>query len=465
MDQEVKKINDLVLEIAKKAREETENIPEPERTQPLEWPIQTTIGPGLEGAIACESKVGYVNGTKGWLVYRGHDIFDLCAHSTFEEVSYLLLHGDLPNSKELKAFKNKLAKYSVLNQTLRMLMSSPVEDMNPMAGLRLGTLVMRRRYSRRDEDKYRPTTEDAISADEDSIPMETAPRGEIHAIYEFKKRTEELKAQRKHLEDASGIDACYHLIAGVSTITAAVGRIHQGYLPVEPDPKLSHAANFLYMITGRKPTPVEERVMDIALILHADHGMNASTFASMVVASTLSDIYFSVGAGIGALNGPLHGGANEEVIKTLNEIGAPEKVKPWLDKTLSKKGKVSGFGHRVYKAYDPRARVLGGIANAFVRDNKATKHLFSTAQELEKEVVSRLGAQKKIFPNVDFFSGMVYLSLGIAPEMFTPIFAVSRVAGWTARVLEYLDNNRIFRPRAMYTGEFHKEYVPIEKRN
>jgi len=454
MDQDVKKITDSILETAKKARQETQEIPEPELIRPLKWPIQATIGPGLEGAIACESKVGYVNGTKGWLVYRGHDIFDLCAYSTFEEVSYLLLHGSLPTSKELRAFKNKLAKYRVLNQTLRMLMSSPVEEMNPMGALRLGTLLMRRKYSHRDEEKYRPTTDDAISADEDSIPMETAPKGEIHAIYEFKKRTEEVKARRKQLEDASGIDACYHLIAGVSTITAAIARIHQGYLPIESDPKLSHAGNFLYMITGRKPTPVEERIMDIALILHADHGMNASTFASMVVASTLSDIYFSVGAGIGALNGPLHGGANEEVIKTLHEIGSVDKVKPWLDKTLSKKKKISGFGHRVYKAYDPRAKVLGGLAGSLVSNNR----------KVEKEVVSKLGARKKVFPNVDFFSGMVYLSLGIEPEMFTPIFAVSRVAGWTARVLEYLENNRIFRPRAMYTGEFHKEYVPLEDR-
>jgi len=234
---------------------------------------------------------------------------------------------------------------------------------------------------------------------------------------------------------------------------------------MEPDPKLSHAANFLYMITGRQPTPAEERIMDIALILHADHGMNASTFASMVVASTLSDIYFSVGAGIGALSGPLHGGANEEVIKTLKEIGSPDSVKSWVAKTLSDKKKVSGFGHRVYKAYDPRARVLSGLAQAFVKNNRATKDFFNVAEELEREVVARLGTEKQIFPNVDFFSGLVYLSLGIAPEMFTPIFAVSRVAGWTARVLEYLENNRIFRPRAMYTGEFHKEYVPLEKRH
>jgi len=183
------------------------------------------------------------------------------------------------------------------------------------------------------------------------------------------------------------------------------------------------------------------------------------------VASTQSDIYFSVGSGIAALNGPLHGGANEQVMLMLEEIGSPENVKKWLETTLKKKGKVPGFGHRVYRAYDPRARVLGPMAKFLAKKNSKARNIFSIAKELEKQMTERLGSQKKIFPNVDFYSGIVYSCLGIPSDMFTPVFAVSRVAGWTARVHEYLHNNRIFRPRAMYTGEFNKELIPIKKRS
>jgi len=331
-----------------------------------------------------------------------------------------------------------------------------------MGALRLGTNLMRQEFTSLDQELGRPSTDDAIGSDEDSIPMETAPRGEARAIYEFRKQEKSKEKQR--IEDACGRNAVYHLIAGVATITAAIARTHKNRMPIEPDPELSHAANFLYMMTGRRPSAAEERIMDIALILHADHGMNASTFASMVVASTLSDIYFSVGSGIAALSGPLHGGANEEVVRMLMEIGAPGNVSAWLDKELEGKSKISGFGHRVYKAYDPRARILGPMARFLAGGNPDVQKLFNTAEALEQAVAARLGAQKKIFPNVDFYSGIVYSSLGVDPAFFTPIFAVARVAGWTARVFEYLQNNRIFRPRAMYTGEFNKEYLPLEQR-
>jgi len=466
MHEETQEITDLIVAAGRKAREETSNTPEPELTRPVQWPVTCTVGPGLEGAIACESKIGYVNGAKGWLIYRGYDIFDLCAHATFEEVSYLLMHGTLPTVKQLKTFKNKLVRYRSLNATLRLLMGFEVEKMNAMAALRLGTNLMRQEFTFVDQEEGRPTTADAIGADEDSIPMETAPRGERQAIYEFKRsRLASKKRDGQLLEDAGGIEACYHLISGVATLTAAIARLRQGHMPIEPDPALSHAANLLYMITGQRPSPGEERVMDIALILHADHGMNASTFSSMVVASTLSDVYFSVGAGIAALNGPLHGGANEQVIRTLDEIGKPGNVKAWVDDALKNKIKIAGFGHRVYKAYDPRARILGPLAQYLVERNEAKKTLFQTAHKLEDEVSSRLAAQKGIFPNVDFYSGIVYSCLGILPEMFTPIFAVSRVSGWSARVLEYLHNNRIFRPRAMYTGEFNNTFVPLAERD
>jgi citrate synthase len=292
--------------------------------------------------------------------------------------------------------------------------------------------------------------------------------GEEHAIYEFRRKKAKHKAKKgKNVSRLPvGYESCYQLIASTATIAAAVARLRKGSLPIAPDLNLSHAANFIYMLTGRRPDPIEERVMDVALILHADHGINASTFASMVVASTLSDIYFAVGAGISALNGPLHGGANEKVLHMLEDIGNPRNVRAWYKKAIAKKEKIMGFGHRVYKAYDPRARVLGPLAKylAQSRDNKASQSLFRTAKELEKEIAPTLGAKKKIFPNVDFYSGIVYSCLGISSENFTPIFAASRVSGWTARVMEYLENNRIFRPRAMYIGPFNKKYTPIEKR-
>ena len=203
--------------------------------------------------------------------------------------------------------------------------------------------------------------------------------------------------------------------------------------------------------------------MDIALILHADHGMNASTFASLVVASTLSDIHFSIGAGIAALNGPLHGGANEQVILTLQRIGSAENVTQWLEGALSRKERIMGFGHRVYKAYDPRARILAPLAESLSTGNVRAESLFLTARELEGRVTERLG-HKGIFPNVDYYSGLVYRALGIPTELFTPVFAVSRVAGWCARIIEYLENNRIFRPRAIYVGPFDLKYQPIEAR-
>jgi citrate synthase len=466
MKKDTKTITSIILQAGEKARRETSNEPEPGMAQQLQWPIQCTVGPGLEGAIASETRIGYVNGAKGWLIYRGYDIFDLCAYSTYEEVAYLLLHGSLPTAPQLQGFKRDLVRYGTLSTTLRLLMGFPVEKMNVMGALRLGTNLMRQEFTGLDRESGRPSTSDAIGSDEDSIPMETVPRGESRAIYEFKKKKERARKGKgdQRVEDACGIDAVYHLIAGVATLTAAIARVHQGRLPIEPDPSLSHAGNFLYMMTGKKPSPVEERIMDVALILHADHGMNASTFASLVVASTLADIYFSVGSGIAALSGPLHGGANEEVVRMLMKIGGPDKVKPWLKKALSTKRKVSGFGHRVYKAYDPRARILGPLATYLAEGNPAVENLCATARVLEQEMARSVAAEKKIFPNVDFYSGIVYSSLGIDPILFTPIFAVARVAGWTARVYEYLQNNRIFRPRAMYVGEFNKKYVPLTKR-
>ncbi len=469
MHSETKEITELILKAAEKARREVATEPEPGLTHPVEWPVECTVGPGLEGAISCETKIGYVNGTKGWLIYRGYDIFDLCARCTFEEVAYLLLHGDLPTTDELAGFNLKMSSYGHLPQTARLLMGFPVEQMNPMAALRMGTILMRQEFTFVDHDAARPTLDSAISADEDSIPMETMPKGEKRAIYEFhhgagrdlRKRPRKVG---KLLQDSAGLDSCYHLLAGVMTLAAAICRLREGRLPIEPDPELGFAANFLYMTSGRRPTAVEARVMDVSLILHADHGMNASTFAAMVVASTLSDIYFAVGSGIAALNGPLHGGANEKVLSMLSEIGSVDNVPAWYEHASARKRKITGFGHRVYKAYDPRARVLAPLARYLAKGNADVRNQLQIAAALQKRVVATLGKKKGIFPNVDYYSGLVYRCLGIPDAMFTPIFAVARVSGWTARVQEYLENNRIFRPRAMYVGPFDKRPLPIDKR-
>lgn len=459
------KITQTILDVAGKAKSDRSAVDAYVPTGKTKWPVSCTVGPGLEGAIACETRIGFVNGSEGTLIYQGYDIFDLCAHSTFEEVSYLLLHGQMPSKRQFVKYKEKLIECRFLPNTLRALMGVRIEELHPMAALRFGENLMRQRRTWRDSESARPSIEDAIAADEDSIPMETKPMGEEHAIYEFRAakhaRPEDV---RQITDDAVSMEACTYLISGMATLTAAIARLREDKMPIEPDPELSHAGNFLYMMSGSRPSPEEERIMDVALILHADHGMNASTFASMVVASTMSDIYFSIGAGIAALSGPLHGGANEQVIRVLREIGSAENVERWYKKARKRGDKIPGFGHRVYRTTDPRARVLAPLLRIVSKGNPGVLPLVKTARKLAKLVVADLGKEKSVFPNVDFYSGLIYTCMGIPEEMFTPIFAVSRVAGWTARVHEYLKHNRIFRPRAMYVGDFGKEYVPIEDR-
>lgn len=464
LHKKTKEITRIVLEAERKAKKETAAEPMPEALSKPEWPINCTIGPGLEGAIACETKVGYVNGAKGWLVYRGYDIFELCAYCTYEEVAYLLLNGKFPTVSQLKKFRQKLTNYKRITETQRLLMSYPIENMHPMAALRFGVGLLRQKQTYRDQDAHYSEMPTAVSSDDDSIAQETVPMGEKQAIYEFPEKSyTKLKDVKTELLSSEDLESCYHLIGGIAAITATIARIRAGHLPLEPLPDLGHAANLLYMMTGRIPTPEEERVMDIALILHADHGMNASTFASLVVASTLSDIYFAVDAGVAALSGPLHGGANEEALLMLQKIGGPGNVEKWYSRALRRKEKIMGMGHRVYKAYDPRARVLGPLATYLVEKKGAPGTLLSTAKKLESKVMETLGQEKKIFPNVDFYSGIVYHTMGIPSNFFTPLFAVSRVAGWTSRILEYLENNRIFRPRAIYSGPFNKTVKKKEK--
>lgn len=443
-------IKRLIIKARDRASMEKGKIPDSMVPITVQWPVHCTVGPGLEGAIACESKVGYVNGSQGMLNYRGYDIFDLCAHSNFEEVSYLLLRGCLPTKRQILRFRARLVEYMNIPDTLRHLMSFDIERMHTMAALRLGMNMMRYDRTELDSEENAPAASKAISLDEDSIPMETVPRGEEHAIYEFKKGAPLMR----------NFDTCCRVIAGVASMAAAIARLRKDELPLAPEPDLSFSGNFLYMTKGSRPTPLEERIMDVCLILQADHGINASTFAALVVASTLSDIYSSVSAGIGALTGSLHGGANEQVVGMLRHIGSPGNVKEWYKRAQARRFKIMGMGHRVYKVYDPRARVLGPIAGYLAERDRETACLYKTARALEKEVEKTLG-QKGVFPNVDYYSGMVYGALGIPDEMYTPIFAVSRVSGWTARILEYLKDNRIFRPRIMYSGPIGKEYEPM----
>ncbi|HPA47884.1 MAG TPA: citrate synthase/methylcitrate synthase [bacterium] len=418
---DVEKINAIIRQAAEKASQETDDEPEPTLVGDLNWPITCELKPGLEGAIACGTKIGYVNGSKGWLIYRGLNIFELAEKSSFEETAYLLLYGNLPTRKELDNFRMKLASHMAIDETvLAVLKRSPtarVRDTHPMTALGLCVLVL----GMLDED-----AEDTSVENEREIAIK--------------------------------------LIAQIATITGMIARLRAGRDPVEPEPTLTHAANLLYMMTGERPSALAERMMDIALILHADHGMNASTFTAMVINSSLANAYATISGAIGSLKGSLHGGANERVLYDIEEIGSVDNVEAWFKKARETKRKVMGFGHRVYKAYDPRARVLGPLAAMMAESDPEIKKIYDIARKLDGIVCAELGVEKKIFPNVDFYSGIVYRALGIDTAMFTPIFAVSRISGWAARFLEYLADNRIFRPRAVYTGPVRVEYTPVEQR-
>ncbi|MFN8547363.1 MAG: citrate synthase/methylcitrate synthase [Candidatus Eisenbacteria bacterium] len=410
------RIEELVLEAGRKARAETSDEPEPQYTGEVDFPIDCKVGRGLEGAVACATKVGYVNGARGWLVYRGLNIFDLAAYSSYEETAYLLLFGALPSKSQLKDFKQELISKRAVPAPVMDMIRTVAPKTHPMSALRSAVSLL---------GNLDPT------ADDTSVEAETK--------------------------------VAIQLIAMFPTLAGAVARLRWNKEPLPLNPELSHAAYLVHQMTGEVPDELKERVMDVSLILHADHGMNASTFTTMVVNSSLSDMYGSVVAGVASLKGPLHGGANERVLYDLEEIGEPANVENWYAKAETTKRKVMGFGHRVYKAYDPRARILGPLAGLLVEHHPHEEKLYKVATKLEQVVCGKL-SDKKIFPNVDFYAGLVYRSIGIETAMMTPIFAVSRVAGWTARALEYLGDNRIFRPRAIYTGPIQTGYVPMDKR-
>lgn len=371
--------------------------------------------PGLADVPVAESAISFIDGKRARLEYRGVAVETLAKESNFEETSWLLLRGELPTQRELAAFDHELRHHRRIKYKLIDLIKCLPETGHPMDALQAGVAAMGMFYPARD----------------------------VH-------------------NEQSNWDSVVRLLAKLPTIVAAFHRLRHGDAPIGPRDDLAHAANFYYMLTEQEPSPAIAKVLDACLILHAEHTMNASTFSSRVTGSTLADPYTVISSAIGTLTGPLHGGANEEVLDMLDEIGSPDNVRAWLDDAVAHKKKIMGMGHRVYKVKDPRATVLQELAeNAFVETGRPK--LYQLALEMERVAAGLLGP-KGIYPNVDFYSGIVYLSIGIPRDLFTPIFAIARVAGWLAHWLEQLKNNRIFRPEQIYVGKHDVHYVPLEQR-
>lgn len=392
----------------------------------IDFPCTIELGRGLEGAITNLTKIGYVDGQAGALIYRGYSIEELCEHSNYEEVAYLLIFGELPSASQLADFVGELRVAGELPESVVKLIEASPRDAHPMNVLQSAVAAL----ACCDADSGKIT--EHVSNPAAAVEVET--------------------------------EVAIRILARTRTAAAAIARARQGLPILQPKADLSFTANYLYLMTGEPPNKVTERVMDVCLILQADHGMNASTFTAMVVHSSLADMYSTMAAAIGSLRGPLHGGANEAALADIQSIGGPDNVKPWLEKRLIAREKIIGFGHRVYKAYDPRATVLKKHAEILCRD-KGLDELYQTTIALETQVIASMeAAGKKIYPNVDFYSGLVYHALGFPTPLFPVIFAVARTAGWIARVLEYLPENRIFRPRAVYTGPTDRTYAPIDQR-
>jgi len=372
----------------------------------------TPTGAGLEGVVAGESEICYIDGYAGVLSYRGYNIHTLADHATFEEVIWLLWKGTLPTKSELDQLKSDLfASYAIAPEVTAFLQAN-VKAV-PMDVLRTAVSML---------SLYDPLAKD------------------------MSPEANQKKATK--------------LMAQTSTIVSSFGRLRSGQPLVNPDSSLSFAGNFLYCLTGKKPDKVMEHTFDVALTLHADHELNASTFAARVTAATLSDIYSCVTSGIGALKGPLHGGANEEVIRMLLEVGSPDKAVERVHEMFAKKIKIPGFGHRVYRTEDPRATHLRVMSEEL---GKSTGH--QDLYLMSKRVEETVRGEKKLNANVDFYSASTYYSLNIPIDLFTPIFAVSRMSGWTAHVLEQYHNNRLIRPRAEYKGNADgMQWVPIDER-
>ncbi len=371
--------------------------------------------PGLEGIPAAQSSISYVDGQKGILEYRGIRIEELAEKSTFLETAYLLMWGELPTQEELKEFEHEILFHRRIKYRIRDMMKCFPESGHPMDALQASAAALGLFYSRRD----------------------------LHNPVYIR-------------------NSAVRLIATIPTMVAAFQLMREGNDPVKPRDDLGYAANFLYMLNEKEPDPLAAKIFDICLILHVEHTMNASTFSARVTASTLTDPYAVVASAVGTLGGPLHGGANEEVIQMLEEIGSVENVVPYVDNLLKNKAKIMGFGHRVYKVKDPRATILQGLAEQLF-EKFGYDEYYEIAVEMERVVSEKLGG-KGIYPNVDFYSGLVYRKMGIPTDLFTPVFAIARVAGWLAHWKEQLVENRIFRPTQIYNGRHEIAYTPIDQR-
>ena len=371
------------------------------------------INKGLEGIVAFTTTKSFIDGQKGELIFAGYDIDTLAENATFEEVCFLLWNDRLPNQKELDELNSKLQDSRELPEPVLNYLNSTSKDAEPMAVLRTAVSML---------------------ADFHKVEAETS--------------------KEHHINKAITITA------KIPTIIAAYDRIRNGKDVVDPLNTNSTAYNFLYMLNGEEPGEQAAKTMDLCLILHAEHGMNASTFTNRAICSTESDMYSSVTGAIGALKGPLHGGANQQVMNMLLDIDKKDADPvEYVKKRLDNKEKVMGFGHRVYKTMDPRARILRSMSKKLSRE---TGH--ETLYEWSEAILKTMKAEKNIDPNVDFFSATVYYSMGIKPDIYTCIFTMSRVSGWTGHYIEQAENNRLVRPRALYIGEKHLGWVPVENR-
>ena len=374
------------------------------------------IHKGLDNVYVKESGICFIDGEASKLFYRGYSIEDLAGHSTFEETAYLLIYGWLPTSSQLEKFRRRLESYRPVDPGVLQLIQSFPTHSDPMDVLRT-----------------------AVSA---------------LGLYDPQPMSDDIEVR---------LDKGLRILAKVPTIITAFDRIRNGKEPVPPKAGLGHAADFLYMLTGNEPDAHDAHAMDVALILHAEHEMNASTFACTVTASTLADMYSIITSGIGTLRGPLHGGANEAALQTVLEVGDATRAESYVVEALAQKKKIMGFGHRVYKSWDPRYLILKQLGRELAAKKGQTK-LFDTAVAIEMSARRHLEGTT-IFPNVDSYSGILFHILGIQTDLFTPIFAMSRITGWTAHSIEYLQANRLIRPKALYVGKTGLAYLPLESRS
>ena len=380
--------------------------------------MSDTIHRGLDGVNIDASSISSIDGLKGELVYRGYDIRELADRVSFEETTYLLWNDDLPTEQELSAFRDRIKpNFGIPDPVCDMLSSLP-EGVHPMHAVLAAVAMLA-----------------SFDPNADGVDLDNVRR------------------------------IGFRLLAQFPTVVAAYARIRDGKETVQPDPELSIAGNFLYMLNGEKPSEAATRVMDVALVLHAEHGSNASTFTARATASTLTDAYSAVTAAVASLKGPLHGGANSAVMNALEKIGSVEGVEQYVMDTLAKpKGRVMGFGHRVYRVLDPRAIILKEVSHDLAEESGDSKW-FDMSLEMERVMereMDKKGSQVK--PNVDFFSASVYRMLGFPPDLYTPIFAVARISGWMAHLFEQYADNRIMRPRLVYEGPMGKTFKPVEER-